>query len=106
MQTQALYVEIDDFDASEIASAWHSVMTWNDPGVAMYSVTSTGKVHSETHRANLIAYIDNRCMPSAIAADERGDEGIRHPTNVADLEALRTWALAYEIDTNNTNEEG
>ena len=40
---------IDDFQASEIASAWHSVMTWSDPGVAMYSVTSTGKVHSEKY---------------------------------------------------------
>ena len=89
--------EIDDFQASEIAAGWHSVMTWSDPGVAMYSVTSTGRVHSEQHRANLIAYIDS-CMSAAERADERGDAGIVMESNVADLEALRVWAAEYEIE--------
>ena len=90
---------ISDFDAAEIAGAWHSVMTWNDPGVAMYSVTSTGRVHSEEHRTNLAHYIDG-CMVVARAADERGDEPVLpelHESNVEELEALRDWALAYPI---------
>lgn len=87
---------IDDFQASEIASAWHSVMTWNDPGVAMYSVTSTGKVHSEKHRKQLLAYIET-CMPTAQDADARGEEPIVMDSNVDDLEALKEWAEAYEI---------
>lgn len=87
---------IDDFQASEIASAWHSVMTWNDPGVAMYSVTSTGRVHSEQHRTNLIAYIET-CMPAALRADERGDDPIAMDSNVDDLQALEEWARAFEV---------
>lgn len=89
---------ISDFDASEIASAWHSVMTWNDPGVAMYSVTSTGRVHSEEHRQNLIDYIDG-CMDQAAACDARGDAPMLeiHSSNVEELEALRDWARAYPI---------
>ena len=91
--------EISDFDAAQIASLWHSVMTWNDPGVAMYSVTSTGKVHSEEHRANLLAYIES-CMPAAEKADADGDEpagvdGLY--SNVEDLEALAEWARNYKI---------
>lgn len=87
---------IDDFQASEIASAWHSVMTWNDPGVAMYSVTSTGKVHSEQHRAKLISYIET-CMSGARDCDERGDKPIVMDSNVDDLIALREWAEAYRL---------
>lgn len=93
----APYAEIDDFQAAEIAAAWHSVMTWNDPGVAMYSVTSTGRVHSEKHRAQLVAYIDS-CIPAALDADAHGDDPIAMDSNVDDLQALREWALAYEID--------
>lgn len=88
---------INDFEAVDIASAWHSVMTWNDPGVVMYSVTSTGKVHSEEHRAKLIAYIDS-CIPSAENLDNDGDSPpIVMDSNVDDLLALREWAEAYEI---------
>lgn len=90
---------ISDFDAAEIAGAWHSVMTWNDPGVAMYSVTSTGRVHSEAHRAQLIAYIET-CMRGAQEADERGDDPVlteQHDSNVGELEALREWAMVYPI---------
>lgn len=94
---------IDDFTAAEIASLWHSVMTWNDPGVAMYSVTSTGRVHSEKHRAQLLAYID-RCTVQAreldAKADARGEDpgAVLGESNAHDLEALRAWALAYEIE--------
>lgn len=94
---------ISDEQASDIASAWHSVNTWSDPGVVMYSVTSTGKVHSEDHRRRLIHYIDS-CMPAAVDADEcarrAGDdpEAIVCESNVADLEALREWALAYPVN--------
>lgn len=89
---------ISDFDAAEIASAWHSVMTWNDPGVAMYSVTSTGRVHSEEHRENLIDYIDG-CMMQAATLDEQGEPPVLeiHASNVEELEALRDWARAYPI---------
>lgn len=88
--------EIDDLQAAEVASAWHSVMTWSDPGVAMYSVTSTGKVHSDKHRAQLLAYIDT-CISAAEKCDERGEESILGLSNVDDLEALREWAMAYTI---------
>lgn len=90
---------ISDFDAAEIAGAWHSVMTWNDPGVAMYSVTSTGRVHSEEHRAQLLSYIET-CMCGAQEADARGDDPVlveMHGSNVEELEALREWAMAYPI---------
>lgn len=87
---------IDDFTASDIASAWHSVMTWNDPGVAMYSVTSTGKVHTEDHRAKLLAYIA-ACVPAARDADARGDDPIYGESNVDDLELLAEWARAFVI---------
>lgn len=91
--------EISDFDAAQIASLWHSVNTWNDPGVAMYSVTSTGRIHSEQHRTNLLAYIES-CMPAARRADEDGDDsaGIDGSySNVEDLEALAEWARTYKI---------
>lgn len=91
--------EISDFDAAQIASLWHSVMTWSDPGVAMYSVTSTGRVHSEEHRANLIAYIES-CVRGATEADERGDDSAGVDgcySNVEDLAALTEWARNYKI---------
>lgn len=93
--------ELDDFDASEIASAWHSVNTWNDPGVAMYSVTSTGRVHSEEHRENLIAYIET-CLAQAAELDENLDDNPPmlpdyFSSNVEELEALREWARDYQI---------
>jgi hypothetical protein len=87
---------LDDFDAVEIASQWHSVMTWNDPGVAMYSVTSTGMVHSEKHRADLLTYIDDH-MAAAQKLDDDGESGVVMESNVADLEALQEWVAAYEI---------
>lgn len=89
---------LDDFDASEIAGGWHSVITWNDPGVAMYSVTSTGKVHSEEHRENLVSYID-RCLVQATKLDESGEPPMLdiHNSNVEELEALREWAISYKI---------
>jgi hypothetical protein len=96
VQLDELEAEIDDFQAAEIASGWHSVMTWSDPGVAMYSVTSTGKVHSEEHRANLINYI-NTCIPGAEEADRAGDDPIVMESNVADLESLREWVEAFQI---------
>jgi hypothetical protein len=89
---------LDDFEASEIASAWHSVNTWNDPGVAMYSVTSTGKVHSEAHRHHLIDYIDE-CLVHAAKLDADGDsEPVLMESNVEDLEALKEWAQEYVIN--------
>jgi hypothetical protein len=93
--------ELDDFDAAEIASAWHSVNTWNDPGVAMYSVASTGRVYSEEHRENLIAYIET-CLRQAVKLDEDTESNPpvladRHETNVEELEALREWAHDYQI---------
>lgn len=87
---------ITDYEAVDIANAWHSVMTWSDPGVAMYSVSSTGKVHSEKHRAQLLAYIET-CLPRAQDCDARGDEPIVMYSNVEDLEALREWVEAYEV---------
>ena len=87
---------LDDFQASEIASAWHSVMSWSDPGVAMYSVTSTGRVHSEEHRGNLLAYIDAH-MDAARACDASGDDPIVGESNEDDLCLLREWVETYEI---------
>lgn len=88
---------IDNQQAALIAEGWHSVMTWNDPGVAMYSVTSTGKIHSEEHRTKLLAYIDD-CMANASYNDSRGDapcDGFE--SQVAELEALAEWVRAYKL---------
>lgn len=60
-------------DIIEIAHAWSSVMTWNDPGVTMYAFASTGRVQSEAHRADLLRYIEKNCRAAATlneAADE------------------------------------
>lgn len=90
-------MQLTDEQAAEIASAWHSVMTWNDPGVVMYSVTSTGKVHSEKHRAALLTYIDSECLPHAADLDAQGEEPILFESNTADLTALRAWVAAYRV---------
>lgn len=89
---------IDNYEAALIAEQWHSVITWNDPGVAMYSVTSTGKVHNDLHRERLIAYIELN-MPAAREMDEQGDPPVlaQHASNVEELEARRTWARRFEI---------
>jgi hypothetical protein len=89
---------ITNKEASLIAEQWHSVITWDDPGVAMYSVTSTGRVHSELHRRRLIEYIDLN-VPAARGMDEVGDLPVllQHATNVEELEALRTWATRFEV---------
>jgi hypothetical protein len=50
-------------EAIHIASQWHSVMTWSDPGVTMYALSSTGRVQSEDHRNDLLRYIDDECVP-------------------------------------------
>ncbi len=91
-----LHSPIDDSQAVDIANAWHSVMTWNDPGVAMYSVSSTGKIHSEKHRKQLLAYIAT-CIPQAQKLDARGEAGVVTESNVADLEALRDWVKAFPL---------
>lgn len=54
--------------ARNIASQWHSVMTWSDPGVCMYALSSTGKVQSRQHRADLVAYTKS-CIPAAEPED-------------------------------------
>jgi hypothetical protein len=94
-----MYHDISDFDAAAIAASWHSVITWSDPGVAMYSVTSTGMVHSEEHRENLLAYIDT-CVAQATDLDAR-DKPPTLPemfeSNVEELEALREWATEFKI---------
>lgn len=89
---------ISDGEAALIAAQWHSVITWNDPGVAMYSVTSTGRVHSELHRRRLLEYIDMN-VPAAARMDEAGEFPVlmRHATNVEELEALRQWATKFQI---------
>ncbi len=89
---------ITDEEASLIAEQWHSVITWDDPGVAMYSVTSTGKIHSELHRKRLIEYIDMN-IPAARELDEQGDPPVlaHHASNVEELEALKTWATRFKV---------
>jgi len=88
---------IDNHEAALIAEQWHSVITWDDPGVAMYSVTSTGKVHGDLHRERLLAYIEMN-LPAAREMDQRGDPPVleQHNSNVEELEALRTWATNFE----------
>ena len=58
--------------AIEIAASWHSVMTWNDPGVAMYALSSTGRVQSEAHRAALLAYT-KRLQENSEAGNSHSD---------------------------------
>ena len=89
---------INNKEAALIAEQWHSVMTWNDPGVSMYSVTSTGKVHSERHRQNLLAYVDT-CMDVARTADAQGEPPVleSHATNVEELEEFKQWVIAFKV---------
>ena len=75
-----------DVRASAIASLWHSVNTWSDPGVAMYSVTSTARIHNKAHRRDVVRYIDDRCLPHAETFED-----------ATDLLWLRNWALRYPI---------
>lgn len=101
--------EIDDFDAAQIASAWHSVNTWNDPGVTMYSVTSTGKVHSEEHRTSLLAYTDRCILIAERINDPAGDKPVleydgdddesfyRYSSCADELRAFRVWVECYEV---------
>jgi hypothetical protein len=73
--------------AVDIAAGWHSVNTWHDPGVTMYAFSSTGKVQSPEHRADLMVYITSTCRPlvaerlkdakaagDAVAVEAAGDE--------------------------------
>ncbi len=48
--------------AVAISEGWWSVNTWGDPGVCLYAFGSTGRVQSEEHRDNVIAYIDGHCL--------------------------------------------
>lgn len=45
--------------AIEIANQWYSVNTWADPGVWLYSFTSTGGVIDQEHRTNQLSYLDS-----------------------------------------------
>lgn len=80
-------------EAVSIACGWHSVMTWNDPGVWMYSLSSTGKVIDEKHRSKIISYIDEHCLPHAKTLDDKNDPPILESfeTNEEELLALREW---------------
>ena len=94
---------ISFFDAADIAAQWHSVMTWSDPGVAMYSITSTGKIHSEEHRAQVLAYIEG-CIPQAHkldASDNPDDKPnleCEAESNTEALYLLAEWARMYILD--------
>lgn len=78
-------------DACDIASQWWSVMTWNDPGVCMYAFGSTGKVQSEKHRAQLLAYIDTDSMACAeVNDDPEGDK--------AQLRQLRAYIEGAPVE--------
>ena len=55
--------------ARAIAYDWASVMTWNDPGVALYGFASTGRVQSEAHRADCATYVRRRL--EWVATDKR-----------------------------------
>lgn len=74
-------------EAIVIAQQWHSVMTWNDPGVTMYSLGSTGRVHSAEHREALLAYIDNHCLPV---------RGISRRDRI-ELAELRAWIAEQHL---------
>ena len=66
---------INKAEAVNIACQWHSVMTWNDPGVAMYAFSSTQKVQSKEHRQNLIDYT-NHCLHRADPSDQEDLEDL------------------------------
>jgi hypothetical protein len=56
--------------AVAISEGWWSVNTWGDPGVCLYAFGSTGKVQSEEHRANVLAYIKEHCLPGCAKQDD------------------------------------
>lgn len=73
-------------EAAVIAQQWHSVTTWNDPGDVMYSLGSTGRVHSAEHREALLKYIDDHCL-NAKRATRR---------DLTELKELRAWIEAQQ----------
>lgn len=84
----------DRASASEIAHSWSSVMTWNDPGVVLYAFASTGKVQSQRHRRECLAYIRDNCRKAAdvnIAAGEYLD-------GHEELDALAAYIRAAPIE--------
>lgn len=77
-------------EAVGIAAGWHSVMTWEDPGVTMYALSSTGRIQSPEHRAKLIDYIKTHCIPvvtERVAETKPEDEDVVEQNRV-DAEEL------------------
>lgn len=86
-------------DPLGIAAQWHSVMTWHDPGVCMYALSSTGAVQSKEHRQQLFDYIDKDCMVLAEKrlkkerAKKRRNRALieEYEDDIEDLETLRDY---------------
>jgi hypothetical protein len=64
-------------------------MTWSDPGVTMYALSSTGRIQSPEHRISLIAYTKD-CVATATKRIKS---------------ALRTKSKTYGGDTMETLEQ-
>lgn len=64
-----------DYDPIRIAGEWHSGQF-----SALYSLSSTGRVHGPEHRAELLAEIDS-CLSTAVSYASQEDVG--------DLDCLR-----------------
>ncbi len=72
--------------AVRAAESWWSVMTWNDPGVALYAFGSTGLVQSEQHRADCLAYLEPRVGDAEDATDWRELVSLRRYIAAAPIE--------------------
>lgn len=81
-------------EAADVAHGWSSVMTWSDPGVCLYAFASTGgRVQSERHRADCLAYIQVHCRRAADTNVAAGAFLDSHE----ELDALRAHIVAAPV---------
>ena len=89
-------MRIAQHNIAEHAAQWGSYMTGGDPGACMYGFDDSGRVQSESHRAECIAWIDGPCRKAATANIAAGDPSARQDHET--LDALRAAILAATVD--------
>ena len=78
------------------AADWGSYMSDGDPGACMYGFSEDGKVQSEQHRSQCIAWLDGECREAANLNDDPAADNAEIDELIA---YLRTAPLARERET-------
>jgi len=79
---------IDKQRAVQIAEGWGSYMNSSDPGICMYGLSTTGRIQSPAHRADLIVYIKTRCLGVVAERDAKSADEESSEQNRVDREEL------------------